>query len=124
MSPSAVLKAVKVRYPELEKLSKSKLRLVEKALVYANALALNEELLSSREHEELLNQISPKGGLTSAHSLRAYRSREDLTQQELSKKSGISQANISAMEKGRRPIGLSVAKKLAEILNCDYKKLI
>jgi transcriptional regulator with XRE-family HTH domain len=45
-------------------------------------------------------------------------------QQELALKSNISQANISAMEKGSRPIGLNVAIKLAKILRCDYKKLL
>lgn len=122
MSPSAVLKKVKEQYPELAELPRAKLRLVENALVYASKLS-SYDLISENEHHELMEKILP-GDPTPGSSLQAYRYREELTQQQLAKKSGISQANISAMEKGRRPIGLQVAKKLAEILNCDYKKLV
>lgn len=124
MSPSSVLKKVKENYPELDKLPKAKLRLVELALVFANRLGTKDELISQQEHDDLMAKIAPKGGITPGNSLRAYRYREEFTQSELAKKSGIPQANISAMESGKRPIGLNIAKRLAEILNCDYKKLI
>lgn len=123
MSPAAILKVVKNRYPELKALSKTKLRLVEEALVFASEVASSQELLSDVGHEQLMKHLSPEGS-SPASSLKAYRLRQGLTQQELSKKSGISQANISAMEKGRRPIGLGVAKKLAAILGCDYRRLV
>lgn len=123
MSPSAVLKTVKQRYPELKKLPRAKLRLVEEALVYASQISIHEELLSDQEHQELLKKISPSG-ISPGNSLRAYRLRANLTQQELAKRSGIPQANISAMERGQRPMGLNMAKRIADILKCDYKKLI
>ncbi len=123
MSPSAVLKNVKKQYPELEELPKAKLRLVEKALVYATKIALSEDLLSEKEHNELIEKLGHKKN-TPAGTLKAYRLRSDLTQEKLAAKSGVSQANISAMEQARRPIGLKVAKILATILKCDYKKLI
>jgi transcriptional regulator with XRE-family HTH domain len=44
--------------------------------------------------------------------------------QELAQRARIPQSNISAMEKGVRPIGLKSAKKLARILHCNYKKLV
>lgn len=56
--------------------------------------------------------------------LRGARFREGLTQKELAKRSGISQENISKMENGKRPIGIKVAKKLANVLNIDFKLLI
>jgi DNA-binding XRE family transcriptional regulator len=124
MSPAAILKAVKARYPELKRLPKDRLRLVEQAIVFASRIPPSDELLTSKEHDELINKLGPPGGMTPGYRLRAYRYREELTQQELAKKSGISQANISAMEKDRRPIGLNAAKKLADILNCDYKRLV
>lgn len=71
-----------------------------------------------------MKELEPKGGMTPGVRLKVYRLREELTQQQLAKKSGISQANISAMEKGTRAIGLNVAKKLSKILKCDYKKLV
>jgi DNA-binding XRE family transcriptional regulator len=105
-------------------LLKAELRLVKKALIYASKLGINEEVVSEKEHKKFMIQIGSKGGITPVNSLKAYRLREELTQKELAKASGISQSNISAMEKGRRPIGLNIAKKLAKILNCEYKKLV
>ena len=124
MSPAKILKKVKDHYPELEKLPRAELRLVERALVFASRIGAGDELISQREHDELVAKIGPKGGFTPGASLRAYRYREELTQAELAEKCGVPQANISAMEKGKRPIGLKVAKRLADILNCDYKKLV
>lgn len=124
MSPKAVLKAVKAKYPELDSLPKARLRLVEQAILFASQMVSDGDLLSSQEHADLMRKIEPQGDMTPGRRLRAYRFREELTQQELARLSGISQANISAMEKDRRPLGLNVAKKLADILGCDFKRLI
>lgn len=124
MTAFSVLKNVKRRFPELEELPKRKLQVVEKALVYAAGLATSEELVSEEENKVLLKKLGLKGGITPANSLKAYRLRQNLTQEELARRSDIPQSNISAMEKGTRPIGLKSAKKLAQILRCDYKKLI
>ncbi len=56
--------------------------------------------------------------------LRGIRLREDLTQQALAELTGISRSNISAMEHGKRPIGKELAKKLADTLNCDYRRFL
>ena len=124
MSPAAILKSVKERFPELKELPREKLRLVEEALKYASELTARYDLISSQEHEILMEQMRGVEGPSSSMSLRAYRYREDLTQAELAAKAGVPQANISAMENGKRPIGLAMAKKLAAVLNCDYKKLV
>ena len=124
MSRSSLLKAIKKAYPELETLSKPKLRVVENAIVYASQLAQHDDLLTDAEHDELMEKITPKGGLTPHTMLKAYRMRADLTQSELAEKCDIPQANISAMEKGKRPIGIHMAKKLAHALKCDYKRLL
>jgi DNA-binding XRE family transcriptional regulator len=57
-------------------------------------------------------------------ALRGARYREGLSQKELSKKTGISQENISKMENGRRTIGEKVAKKLAKVLQIDFELLL
>lgn len=124
MTAFSVLKNVKRRFPELAELPKRKLQVVEKALVYAAGLATEEALISEEENKALLKKLGQKGGITPAGSLKAYRLRQNLTQEELARRSHIPQSNISAMEKGSRPIGLRSAKKLAQILRCDYKKLI
>ncbi len=57
-------------------------------------------------------------------ALRAYRTREDLTQRELAKKVGIPQRHISEMETGKRVIGKEMAKRFAEVLGIDYRALL
>lgn len=59
-----------------------------------------------------------------AACLKAARMREEMTQKELSKRSGIDQGHISAMENGKRAIGVESAKKLAKVLNTDYRVLL
>lgn len=56
-----------------------------------------------------------------ASILRGFRTRDDLTQIELAKLVGSSQSAIASMEAGRRPIGKSVAHKLAAIFDTDYR---
>ena len=56
--------------------------------------------------------------------LRGIRVREDMTQEGLAKKTGITRSNISAMEHGKRTIGKETAKKLAAVLNCDYRRFL
>lgn len=56
--------------------------------------------------------------------LRGIRLREDMTQDELARLTGISRSNISAMEHGKRPIGKETAKRLAAVLHCDYRRFL
>jgi ribosome-binding protein aMBF1 (putative translation factor) len=53
--------------------------------------------------------------------LRGSRYREEMTQAELAKRLGIRQSHLSEMENAKRPIGKEMAKRLAEILRCDYR---
>lgn len=57
-------------------------------------------------------------------ALRAYRTREDLTQRELAEKVGLPQRHISEMETGKRVIGKEMAKRFAEVLGVDYRALL
>jgi DNA-binding XRE family transcriptional regulator len=61
---------------------------------------------------------------TPAGALRAYRSRENLTQAQLAHKTGIAQGHICEMEKGKRAIGVKSAKVLAKALNCRWERLL
>jgi plasmid maintenance system antidote protein VapI len=56
--------------------------------------------------------------------LRGIRYREDLTQNQLAAMTGIHRRHISEMENGKRPIGKENAKKLAKVLNCDYRMML
>jgi DNA-binding XRE family transcriptional regulator len=124
MTARAVLKKVKAAYPEAFELPKPKLRLVESAIVYASRISEVGEILSNTEHKALLKKLTGTERLSSGQRLRAYRLREDMSQVDLARRSGIPQANISAMEAGTRGIGIQTAKKLAEALSCDYRQLV
>jgi DNA-binding XRE family transcriptional regulator len=125
MTAASVLKKVKAAYPDIfEELSKPKLKLVEKAILYASKLSGADELLSESEHQNLLKGMTGTAALKPAQKLKAYRLREGLSQVELARRCGIPQANLSTMEAGKRPIGVQTAKKLAKALRCDYRQLV
>ena len=53
--------------------------------------------------------------------LQGARLKEELSQEQLAKKMGISQANLSKMENGARSIGKKMAHRLGKVLNVDYR---
>ena len=55
------------------------------------------------------------------HALRGLRSREGLTQKQLSEMIGTKPTHISEMENGKRTIGKGMAKRLAKALRTEYK---
>ena len=62
----------------------------------------------------------PKGAVY----LRGIRTRENMSQKQLEKITGIPASNISKYESGSRKITISIAKKLAGALNINEKKLL
>lgn len=56
-----------------------------------------------------------------AVALRGARYRAQLTQKQLAEKLGVRQHHLSEMENAKRPIGKEMAKKLAAVLNVDYR---
>lgn len=75
----------------------------------------NAEPSSSVHWREVFPDFNP--GL----ALRGARNREGLTQKELAARAGVSQVYISRMENRKRPIGKEIAKRLAGVLNVDYR---
>jgi len=118
----SIVNSIFKRHPEVEELSALERRMVARMLDEAIALA-SRDILTESETETFLKGLVHDAGKPSA-TLRAYRNRTELTQRELSKKSGIPQPHIAGMEKGRRPIGLESAKKLGKALGVDYRKLL
>ncbi len=57
-------------------------------------------------------------------SVRILRELQELSQSQLSKLTGMSQANISAIENGRVNLGVERAKVLARALNCHPAVLL
>ena len=84
-----------------------------------------ETVESEEERTYTVSEVFPEYmGKESQVALRAYRTREELTQKQLSELTGIPQHHISEMENGKRSIGKERAKKLAEALYCDYRQLL
>ncbi len=57
-------------------------------------------------------------------TLAGYRHREGLTQTQLAESTGIPQRHLSEMENGKRIIGVARARRLAEALHCDHRRLL
>jgi plasmid maintenance system antidote protein VapI len=70
--------------------------------------------------EKVLPALADKV-LRPATVLRGFLCREELTQKELADRLGVRQHHLSEMENGKRAIGKVVAKRLAKVLNCDYR---
>lgn len=93
--------------------------------IFFSSLKQLEKILVVRAsvvHAELKKENSLTG--TPAGNLKAYRDREGLTQAELAQNANIPQGHISAMERGKRVVGIKIAKKLAKVLNCRWEKLV
>ena len=70
--------------------------------------------------EEIFDQWDQQTGKASA-LLKGLRSRENLTQVEFANKIGVTQANLSKMEHGTRPIGKKIAKRIADAFSTNYR---
>jgi DNA-binding XRE family transcriptional regulator len=65
-----------------------------------------------------------KGSWHPGIALRIRRENAGLSQAALAKLAGIAVSNISAMENGRRTVGLIIAKKLARALKCPIAEFV
>lgn len=84
-----------------------------------------EAVESGEERSYTVAEVFPEYiGKETQVALRAYRTREGLTQKHLADLTGIPQHHISEMENGKRSIGKERAKKLADALHCDYRQLL
>ena len=66
-------------------------------------------------------EVAAKRGSVPASVLRGARSKAEITQTKLSELTGIPQRHLSEMERGKRPIGKETARKLAAVLDTDYR---
>lgn len=67
-----------------------------------------------------VEEVFPEG-ITAGEVLRGLRYREGLTQAKLAALVGVKPAHISDIERGRRPIGKEMAKRLGKALKTGYK---
>lgn len=81
--------------------------------------ALTDELMKDSDFKKEYEAIQPELDITRA--ILNARIREGLTQVELAEKSGISQADISRLEKGTRNPSIALLKRLAEAMNSTLR---
>jgi DNA-binding XRE family transcriptional regulator len=97
-----------------------------KAVLEAKGCTIREEKPALPPVEErdwlTIEEVFPN--FHAGDSIRGLRYREDMTQKQLAEKVGISVQNLSHMEHGRRPIGKDMAKRLAKVLNTDWRLLL
>lgn len=80
---------------------------------------LTEELMKDPEFKKEYEALQPEMDITRA--ILDARINAGLTQMELSEKSGISQADISRLEKGTRNPSVALLKRLAEAMDSTLK---
>jgi len=85
---------------------------------------LIEDRVSAKTIHDEAKQRHGDDYQTPGYYLRLYRKRIELTQIQLATKTGIRQHHLSEIENNKRALGKANAKKLAEILKCDYQKLL
>ena len=71
--------------------------------------------------DDLFEELDAGSGGKAASLLKGVRARESLSQIEFAEAIGVSQANLSKMENGRRPIGKIVAKRIAAKFSVNYR---
>lgn len=92
---------------------------VNRVISYVESIEAGKET-TSRPWREVFQELRPNEPVA-AGILRGARSKAEITQTRLAELTGIPQRHLSEMERGKRPIGKETAKKLAEVLNTDYR---
>lgn len=90
---------------------------IEALKVYAQKIGVEDTTETVPLEQVIPEMLTNSGGVC----IRGGRTKENLTQMALSKLTGISQRHLSEMENGKRPIGKETARKLAQVLNVDYR---
>lgn len=78
--------------------------------------AASDSILADDLFAELDQKYTKAGVL-----LQGLRNREGLSQVEFAKKISVTQSDLSKMELGKRPIGRTIAKRIAEVFNVNYR---
>ncbi len=92
-------------------------KIVEQYIVTPQQKKKIKPTLSIQDIFDKLDEKYTKAGAL----LKGLRLREGLSQVAFAKKINITQANLSAMENGRRPIGKIIAKRIQKIFGTNYR---
>ena len=92
-----------------------------------NGFNMDAQVLNRVPAQTLHDEIRQRYGdayRTPGYYLRLYRQRAGLTQAQLAGQTGIRQHHLSEMENNKRAMGKTMARKLAQVLDCDYRRLL
>jgi DNA-binding XRE family transcriptional regulator len=93
-------------------------------VVVENILALIEggdQIIQESEEDRLYSIEEVFPDFHPGDTLKGARLMHELTQAQLGAMMGVKPGHISEMEKGKRPIGKEMARRLAKALNTSYK---
>lgn len=93
---------------------------LSRVIAFLRETATREGTVSA---DDVFRDLDRKYGKAGA-VLKGARLRLELTQKELSAKTGIEQADLSKMENGKLSIGRERARRLADALQIDYRILL
>jgi DNA-binding XRE family transcriptional regulator len=79
---------------------------------------LNDEGEELYTFEELFPDATP------GRILRGFRTRDDMTQEELAARLNVTQTRVSELESGKRPISRRMAEKLSAVFEIPYKAFL
>ena len=96
----------------------------EAQAILALLKSINLSNYSKNKAAEVMYKEIAKNRPKGAVYLRGIRTRENMSQKQLEKITGIPASNISKYESGSRKITIPIARKLAEALNINEKKLL
>lgn len=111
---------------EVSEGKKRKLYLVSKAAAHAVETLL-DQLDESDQDSVSATELFPDLGnprKTPGIALRGVRLRLNLTQKEMAEKIGVTQGDLSKMEKGERTIGKNLAMRIGKALGIEYKRFL
>lgn len=80
----------------------------------------NEESLPAEEVFPNIKDPAKRIGII----FRGIRFKHNLTQAEVAKKLGLDQSDVSKIEKGKRPVGKALAKKIEKEFGIDYHRFL
>lgn len=107
-------------HPKLFLVPLAKARSIQKLIEEYQYKTNQEEYI---DIDEALKFVEKNRG-EAAVILAGYRKRDKLTQAQLAKKLDTHQSVVAAIEAGKRTIGKTLAKKMAEIFDTDYRNFL
>jgi DNA-binding XRE family transcriptional regulator len=122
MSVAAKMPLIKV---EISEGKKTKLYLIPKSA--ANAVATLLDGFDESEASVPAEDIFPDLKDPSKHPMitfRGIRAKTGITQKELAERLGLAQADVSNIERGKRGIGKTLAKRIEKEFGIDYRRFL